>query len=265
MKTITSRQNPIVRAFRELASAPDVQGARLLLDGVHLVRDAVVAGASFESLAVSVSSLNKSAEEASLAQVLDRAGEEVYTVSESVLRALSPSNSPSGLVAIVRRAPVTAAAVCSPPKGLVLAALDVQDPGNLGSLIRAAEAAGATGALVGGASANLFSWKAVRGSMGSVLRLPVASGLSTAEVLASLREYGRRIVAGAPRGGVSPDDVNWRDSVGLLLGGEGAGLDDDTLARCDVRSTIPMTPPVESLNVAVAGAILLYAARRQRS
>jgi len=265
VKTITSRQNPIVRAFRELASTPEPEGTRLLLDGIHLVRDAVAAGSILESVAVSGSKFKVSTEEAALARTLDREGVDVFAVSESVLRALSPSRSPASIVAIARRAPVAPSSVCGRSNALILAACDVQDPGNLGSLLRSAEAAGATGALVGGASANPFSWKAIRGSMGSALRLPVAWGLSADEVLGCLRQHGVRIVAGTPRGGVHPDAIDWTRPVGLLLGGEGAGLSDDALAQCDVRVTIPMVAPVESLNVAVAGAILLYATRCQRS
>ena len=97
-----------------------------------------------------------------------------------VFDALSPVKSPSGIVAIARPQGVTAAEICAQPDAFVLAAIDVQDPGNVGALIRAAEAGGVTGALVCGVSASPFSWKALRGSMGSVLRLPVVAGLDDA-------------------------------------------------------------------------------------
>ena len=146
-----------------------------------------------------------------------------------------------------------------------ITAVDVQDPGNVGSLLRAAEAGGATGAFICSRSANPFSWKALRGSMGSSLRLPVAAGLAAGEAFDCLTQGGLRTIAAVPRGGESPDVLDWRGRVGLLLGGEGPGLPDDLVTRCDHRVTIPMTPPVESLNVAVAAAILVYAARRQRA
>jgi TrmH family RNA methyltransferase len=262
--TITSRQNPLVRTFRALADAPDPQGARLLLDGAHLVAEALGAGAPFEAVAVSASRLERGTPEAAVTEALDRIGVPVVRVSESVLRAASPVRSPSGIVAIVGHAVSTPVQVCAGNAAFVAAAVDVQDPGNLGALLRSAEAAGVTGVLVCGASASPFSWKAVRGSMGSVLRLPVAQMPSATGAIARMKEAGMRVVGAAPRGGRPPDDVTWTGAVGLLLGGEGGGLTDELLAACDEQVTIPMAPPVESLNVSAAGAVLFYAARRQR-
>jgi tRNA G18 (ribose-2'-O)-methylase SpoU len=131
-------------------------------------------------------------------------------------------------------------------------------------LIRAAEAGGATGALICGTSANPFSWKALRGSMGSALRLPVAARLTTIDAVEGLRAAGIHVVGAVARGGDDPDDVQWQGRIGLLVGGEGAGLSDAVAGCCDARVTIPMAAGVESLNVAVAAGILIYAARRQR-
>jgi len=135
----------------------------------------------------------------------------------------------------------------------------------MGSLIRAGEAGGITGVLVCGSSASPFSWKAVRGSMGSILRVPVAAGLTIDAALSCIRKHGGRVVAAVPRDGRNPDTVSWRGRVALLIGGEGAGLSDADVRRADELVTIPMAEPVESLNVAVAGAVLIYAARRQRA
>jgi TrmH family RNA methyltransferase len=264
VKTISSRQNPIVREFRELAATPDPSGSRLLLDGAHLVAEAQRAGAAIRMVAIAASRMERDTEEAALARSLDRSGTEVVTASDQVLEAMSPVRTPSGIVAIAERTPVSVEHVCR-SAAFILAAVDVQDPGNLGSLIRAAEAGGVTGVLVTGHSAQPFSWKAVRGSMGSVLRVPVASAPSVNGVLACMRKNGVRTIAAVPRDGVAPAEVDWRGRIGLLLGGEGPGLTPDVIATADERVTIPMQPPVESLNVAVAGAILVYAARQQRS
>jgi RNA methyltransferase, TrmH family len=113
-------------------------------------------------------------------------------------------------------------------------------------------------------SAHPFSWKALRGSMGSALRLPVVTGLPPDRIMEEMRHAGMRMVASVARGGADPDAVSWKGRVGLWMGGEGPGLADDVLERCDERVTIPMAPQVESLNAAVAGALLVYAARRQR-
>ena len=263
MKTISSRQNATVREFRDLAAHPDARGERLLLDGAHLVRAAQQAGAALEVVAVAASQLQCGSEEGVLARDLEARGAEVVLADDAVFEALSPVRTPSGIVAIARRAPVAPADICG-AGGFILAAVDVQDPGNLGSLLRAAEAGGESGVLVCGASANPFSWKAVRGSMGSVLRLPVAIGPPITAALTSLQEFELHTIAAAPRGGVAPDQATWTGNIGLLLGGEGPGLPASVIAACDERVTIPMSAPVESLNVAVAGALLVYAARAQR-
>jgi RNA methyltransferase, TrmH family len=264
VKTISSRQNPIVREFRELASTPDPSGSRLLLDGVHLVAEAQQAGATIRMVAVAASRMESDTEEAALARSLERGGTEVIAASDQVLEAMSPVRTPSGIVAIAERTPVTVQHICR-TAAFILAAIDVQDPGNLGSLIRAAEAGGVTGVLVTGRSAHPFSWKAVRGSMGSVLRVPVAAAPSVDGVLSCMKNSGVRTIAAVPRDGVEPAAVDWRGRIGLLLGGEGPGLAPEVVAASDQRVTIPMQPPVESLNVAAAGAILVYAARQQRS
>jgi RNA methyltransferase, TrmH family len=265
MRTIASRHNQIVREFRALADAPDPAGARLLLDGVHLVRDARAAGIALDVVAVAAARLDVDSEESALAHELERDGIDVVAAADAVFAALTPVQTPSGIAAIGRRVPSAAREICGTGQPFIVAAVDVQDPGNLGSIVRAAEAAGVTGMFVTGASANPFSWKALRGSMGSALRLPIVAGIGIDAVLTCMTRSGLRTIASVARGGVLPDDVDWRGGVGLFLGGEGAGLPDSVVARCDQRTTIPMTAPVESLNVAVAAGVLAYAARRQRT
>ena len=264
MKSISSRQNPVVRTFRALADDPDPTGERVLLDGAHLVRDAHAAGAIFELLVVASSKLGTGSEEERLIRELEAAAIEVVIADDKVFTALSPVKSPSGVVAIVRRKVTAPPIICGHPHAFVLTAVDVQDPGNVGAVIRAGEAGGVTGAFVAGTSASPFSWKALRGSMGSALRLPVVAGMNVDSVMNCMSEAGLRMIAAVPRGGDDPDEIEWRGQVGLLVGGEGPGLSDEVIARCSARVTIPMAVTVESLNVAVASAILIYAARRQR-
>jgi TrmH family RNA methyltransferase len=264
MKTITSRQNPAARAFRDLAEHPDPTGARLLLDGAHLVRDAIDAGIELEIVCVAASR-EHSSEEGTLAATMASRGVEVIAVPDQLLDSISPVRTPSGIIAIGRRQPAEVSDICSPPSPLVVVSVDVQDPGNVGAVIRVAEAAGATGALVSGASANPFSWKALRGSMGSALRLPVVTAPDLSSVQSRLRESGIRTVAAVARDGRDPEAIRWDGGVAIVVGGEGPGLRDEVAAACDQRVTIPMAPRVESLNVAVAAAILLYTARRHRN
>ena len=264
MKHISSRQHPLVAACRALAQRPERSGRRLLLDGEHLVGEARAAGLDFELVAVVKAHVESDTPEGQIARALSKDGVNVVTTSPAVLEAMSPVRTPTGIVAIVERPPADAAEVFALPNAFVVALVDVQDPGNLGAVVRVAEAGGATAVLVCGASASPFSWKAVRGSMGSVLRLPIASGGEPRELLAATKAAGLRSVAAIVRGGADPSAVEWRGPIVLWLGGEGPGLDARFAASCDERVTIPMAPAVESLNVAVAGGILVYAAGRWR-
>jgi len=264
MKTISSRQNPTVHTYRALAAESDPDGVRLLLDGAHLVREAHAAALRFESVAVAASHLTSGSEEGALAEALDRAGVDVAAVNERVFKAISPVRTPSGIIAITRRRPTTVTAILAQPRLFALVIVDVQDSGNLGALLRVAEAGGVTGVIVCGGSASPFSWKAVRGSMGSVLRLPIAREVSVDAVMTAIRQNRVRAVASVPRDGSDPDAVDWAGRVALLLGGEGQGLSPHVVAECDQRVSIPMAAPVESLNVATSAAILIYAARRAR-
>lgn len=264
MRPITSRQNPLVARFRALAAAPDPTETTLLLDGAHLVGEARAAGVTLDVVAVAASHHEASSEEGTLASALDAEGIDVAVLPDPVFRSVSPVRTPSGIVAIASRQRTPAEAICAHPHALILAVVDVQDPGNVGALARTSEAGGATGLLACGASAHPFSWKAVRGSMGSALRLPIAGGLATADAVRHLEATGVTTVAAVPRGGCDPDAVDWRGAVALLLGGEGAGLPAAVVAGAGVRVSIPMAPTVESLNVGAAGAILLYAACRAR-
>ena len=264
MRSVSSRQNPIVRTFRALADDPDPTGERILLDGTHLVRDAHAAGAVFELLVIAASRLGAGTEEEQLLRELESSAIDVVAADDKVFAALSPVKSPTGIAAIVRRKVTAPPLICGRRHAFVVAAVDVQDPGNIGAVIRAAEAGGATGAFVCGASASPFSWKALRGGMGSALRLPVVAGMTTDAVMNCMTEAGLRMIATVPRGGENPDDIDWHGPIGLFVGGEGPGLSDEVTSRCSVRVSIPMAVTVESLNVAVATGVLIYAARRQR-
>jgi TrmH family RNA methyltransferase len=264
MRAISSRQNPIVRAYRQLAREPDATGLRLLLDGAHLVREAHAAALPLESVVVTQAHLERPSEEGVLAQTLLRAGVDVVTAGDQVFAAISPVRTPSGIVAIAHRHPTTIDAVLMQAQLFAPVVVDVQDPGNLGALMRVAEAAGVTGMIVAGESANPFSWKAVRGSMGSALRLPVARSVSIDAVVQDIDRRHVKLLAAVPREGHDPDAVDWSGRIALLLGGEGAGLSARVVAAATERVTIPMERPVESLNVAVSAAIMLYAARRGR-
>jgi TrmH family RNA methyltransferase len=177
---------------------------------------------------------------------------------------LSPVNAPTGVVASARRPSVTQTAILKPAPALVLAATGLQDPGNAGAIIRSAAAAGATGVVLDETSADPWGWKALRASMGSAFHVPVLRSRAVATLVKEWRSAGLRIAATVPRAGTSMHNVDFTPPTALLLGGEGAGLPDTLIAAADVRVSIPMRGGIESLNAAVAAAVLLYEAQRQR-
>jgi TrmH family RNA methyltransferase len=255
---ITSRQHPIVKEFRDLARGA---GPLMLLDGWHLLGEAANARVAVEKIAICGPPTQK---ESAVVDRLRRSGAQVVDVSGSVLNALSPVNSPTGVVATARIPSVTSAAVLSPAPALVLAAAGLQDPGNAGAIIRSAAAAGATGVVLDELSADPWGWKALRASMGSAFHVPVVRSRALAALIADWRRAGVRIVATVPRGGLPMYDVDFTQPTAVLLGSEGAGLPEDMLTAADTRVSIPMHGNIESLNAAVAAAVLFYEAQRQR-
>jgi TrmH family RNA methyltransferase len=256
---ITSRQHPIVKEFRSLARGA---GPLMLLDGWHLLGEAAAARVTVEKIAICGP---PTAREKTVVDRLRRSGAQVVDVSGTVLNALSPVNSPTGVVASARIPSVVSASVLSPAPALVLAAAGLQDPGNAGAIIRSAAAAGATGVVLDELSADPWGWKALRASMGTAFHLPVVRSRALAALVSDWRSAGMRIIATVPRGGTPMYEVDFRQPSAVLLGGEGAGIPADLLDLADQEVTIPMQGAIESLNVAVAAAVLLYEAHRQRS
>jgi TrmH family RNA methyltransferase len=255
---ITSRQHPIVKEFRELAKGA---GSLLLLDGWHLLSEAANAEIAVEKIALSGPPTR---DEQLIVDRLQRRGAQLIEVSAAVLDALSPVNSPTGVVASARTPLVPPAAVLVPAPALVLAAAGLQDPGNAGAIIRSAAAAGATGVVLDEGSADPWGWKALRASMGATFHVPVLRTRALSGMVEDWRGNGIHIVAAVPRGGTPIYDADLTRPTAILLGGEGAGVPETYLQAADQRISIPMHGKIESLNAAVAAALLLYEAQRQR-
>lgn len=251
---ITSRQHPIVQRCRQLASRREADS--VLLDGEHLVTDALAAGLAFQAVLTDT-------RHAALAARAATAGAVVYEATSAVLEAASPVRSPSGIVAIATWRPLdipTALAGASLAVGLV----GVQDPGNTGSVVRSAEALGGGAVLLLEGTADAAAWKSLRAAMGSTFRVPVGRGRIT-DAVHGARTRGMTIVATVPQGGRALGTVDLARPLFVLFGGEGAGLPSDAVAGADLLLTVPMRAGVESLNIAVTAALVLWEARRPAS
>jgi TrmH family RNA methyltransferase len=260
VRAITSRHNQIVGDYRDAARGR--LDDAILLDGAHLVATALDAGLPLRHVMLAASSTD--ADVAALGDKAAALGVDVAAAAASVMSAVSPVRSSSGIVALAARPTSTASALTRDDDAFIIVAADVQDPGNLGAIARVAEAAGAAAMVTTAQSADPYGWKALRGSMGSLLRLPIVRCGTAAEAVDALRASGYRIVATTPRGGRPLFEAALDGRVAILVGGEGAGLEPSIVDAADERVTIPMAPAVESLNAAVAAALLAYEARRRR-
>jgi len=259
---IRSRTNPLVKRLRALKD----RGADkdlALVEGFTLLEEALSAEVAVVEAALSPAAAASERGRALVAR-LDALGVPVRNVEGAILSSLSETETSQGVLALARR-PSFAEDAIYVGRPLVVVAAGLQNPGNVGALLRAAEAAGATGAYLTAGTADPQSWKALRGAMGSAFRLPHVRGLAAEEVLARLRGRGVATLAAVASGGERYDEVDLRRPVAFLLGEERAGLDAGLAGRADGRVTIPMGGRAESLNVAVAAGVLLFEARRQRS
>ena len=261
VKRITSRQNPLVARCRALARG---EGPQLLLDGVHLVAEALAGGARLREAIVNARALETD-EIRELILALEARGVEVVTASPGVMEAISPVHSASDIAAIADRPVSDASRVYAGAHPMVAIACGIQDPGNLGAIVRVAEAAGASGFVSAGPSADPFGWKALRGAMGSALRLPLSIEAHVEEAVMRARQHRCPIVAAVPRVGRALFEMDFTGPFAVIIGAEGAGLPPALVEEADERVSIPMQAPVESLNAAVATALVLYEARRQRT
>jgi TrmH family RNA methyltransferase len=250
-RRIESRQNSRIRELRAaLTRGP--QQDHIGIEGLHLLQEAIRSGLPLKTVFVA------SGHEGLLEQ-LAIGDAEVLVASEEVFRSATTTEHPQGIAALVEAPSFTMNDVLQGTP-LVVVAAALQDPGNLGTLVRSAEAFGATGMVLLPGTVSLWNGKSLRASSGSAFRLPVV-GLSPEDAFRSLREAGVRIVAAVAREG---GETDLRRPTALLIGNEGAGLPDAWIAAADARVTIPCSGPVESLNAAIAGSVLLYEAMQQR-
>ena len=203
----------------------------------------------------------------SIVDELGRRGCPLFAMAEPVFATVSDTVNPQGVIVIAERPeyPAHSALVGRGDRTPLVVGFDaVQDPGNLGTIIRTAEAAGATGIVARRGSVDPFAPKTLRSAMGSAFRLPIVSDLTPAVMLAFCAEFALLPVATCVEDAVAYTDYDWCQPTFLILGNEGSGVSPELMEQCSHRVRIPLYEPVESLNVASAAAVLLFEAARQR-
>jgi RNA methyltransferase, TrmH family len=260
---ISSAANPLVKRVRLLGDRKHRRReSAFVVEGIQPVWQAVEAGSDVDVLIVAPDLLRHPGAAAMVAEQ-EASGVKVARVSGELFGRISDRDAPSGLAAIVRAAPVALSDLAVGPGSLFVALLSAGNPGNIGTIIRTASAAGAGGVILIGPSADPYDPSAVKASMGALFTVPVATAASAEEFLAWARCGGVRIAAASGRGSVTCWDADLRPPLAVLLGSEGAGLPQDVLDAAELRVAIPMTGTAESLNLSVAAGILLYEARRR--
>jgi TrmH family RNA methyltransferase len=268
VEKITSRQNPLVKRFRRVRSGAEPH--LVLLEGVRLVEEALDSGAHFETVAFT-SDLESTDRGLALKDALQRVPCRGAELNKQVMDFLSDTESPQGIAALIVRPHFTLENVFEREPQLLIIADGLQDPGNIGAIVRTAEAAGATGLLATTGTVSPYSPKALRASMGSALRLPIATSQAPEGIVKACSESGVTILASNPARPEAPrsnsviyTDADFRQGVAVVIGSEGGGIPSRSLSDAGQFVHIPMAPSVESLNVAASTAILLYEAARQR-
>lgn len=255
---LTSLQNPLVKNLRKLHQAKERRKQGLvLLEGTNLVEAAIAQGCFLETVlyteawAAKYSDLQKKL-----------GGDRLTLVSPEVLEKVATTQNPDGIVATLRQDFLTRKPPANMGLGIVLD--QIQDPGNVGTILRTAAATAVDAVLLSGDSVSLDNPKVLRASVGAWFQTPavVISDLAT-----QIRQYqaqGVQAIATLPDAKKSYWDLDWQRPSLILVGNEGAGLSPELTALADEAVTIPMAPGVESLNAAIACSVMLYEAKRQR-
>jgi RNA methyltransferase, TrmH family len=260
LRSITSPQNSLLkqlrRAFHEGQLTDDGYCA---IESVRIVEEAIRSGLKFKAVAFGASA------QLLANRLLPQLGSHVETlvVPDDVFAGAVATENPQGVAALVKLRESSLEAMIETPCPLLLIIAGVQDPGNLGTILRSAEAFGAAGALLTQGTVSPFNAKAVRASAGSLFRLNLVRAEVDA-VLPKLRDHGLRLVATSSHKGTDLGEARLEGPLALFVGNEGAGLPKQVLGQMDETIVVPHSPRVESLNAAVAASIVLYEISRQR-
>jgi len=263
LRKIISRDNDQLKLARRVRDGRE--DSKIFLEGVRLISEAARARVATEKVFVASSFLDEMSEPEIASWLHPR---HIFEVSDSILQTISDTNNPQGILAIADRpitGPDTIRTVATSSTPAVVFLHKINNPSNLGAVIRAAEAAGVAGVITSEGSADALSSKALRAAMGSSLRLPLWTDVSLDDALAWAGSKKLRTVAADISGAKSYTQLDWQIPRMVVFGSEAHGLEEEDLKKLDERIVIPMEKDVESLNLAVAAGVVLFEARRQNS
>lgn len=265
LRRIEGRHNSLVKQVRQaFARAERTETGECAIEGARIVEEAIRSGLRFKAVLFRESAQNLAE------RLLPQIGAHVETLllPDKIFDAAVPSETPQGVAALVRLHEFALDDLVERlPVGPVMIVVGLQDPGNLGTLLRSAEAFGSAGLVLGEATVSPYNSKVIRASAGSIFRLPFVLAKTaggTEQVSARLRPENVRLIATSSHKGTPIHQARLTGPSAIFIGSEGSGLPRTLMAQVDELVAIPHTPQVESLNAGVAGSILLYEAARQR-
>ena len=260
---VTGRDNKQIKYLTSLADPKVRKKERVyVIEGVKMVEDALRDNAGVKQVIASPSLTRHHGR--GIIRLAERSGVGLLWVSERLMDGIAESKTPQPVLAVVSMREWSEAALLDHPAGLIVICHQLQDPGNLGTIIRTAEAAGASGVAVTPKTVDTYNPKAVRASMGSILRLPLAKIADIGSFLGECGRKGFQTAALVLNGSETLYALDLTRPTVLILGQEGSGLDQDITAAVEHRIRIPMADTIDSLNVATSSAVVLYEAVRQR-
>jgi len=261
LRRIESRHNALVKDLRKaFAQAGQADDSPCAIEGFHIVEEAIRSGLRFQAIFFSASA------EGRAERLLQQMAAHVETIllPDRIFSSVVATDAPQGVAALVRCKSFSLEDILARSAvGPLLALAGVQDPGNLGTMLRSAEAFDAGGVLLGEGTVSPFNPKAVRASAGSVFRIPMVKA-AVAGVLPHLRAQGLRLVATCSHKGTPLPEARLDGPLALFIGNEGAGLPRELMAEMDETIVIPHSSRVESLNASIAASIVLYEITRQK-
>ncbi len=261
---ITSRENALIKKVVKLHTAAGRKKIRqYFTEGIRSVGQALDAGAPIAEVIYSTGVIRLPGG----GELMDRvfkAGFRAVEVSESLFKHISNTENPQPVMAVIDIRYHTPDDLPEEQDLLLVIADAIQDPGNLGTIIRTADAAGAQAVMLLKGTTDPYSPKAVRSTMGSIFSIPVMAQNNTGELFCRLKERGVRLIAASPEGGTAYWDADFRGSIAIIIGNEANGISETAREYSDLCVALPMNGRAESLNAAVACGILLYKALEQR-
>lgn len=251
---ITGKDNPLVKEITKLMSGAKERRTKglYIAEGVRLCCDAVRSGAKIKYFMYTSHAYEKNIDDA---KSIEDCAEKSIEVSSDVFKKMCDTDSPQGFLCVIETENKT---MCLKKGGKYAALERIQDPSNLGTILRTAEAMGVDGVILSSDCCDIYSPKVVRGSMGAVFRIPFLIVRDFTDEMRKAGENGFKTFASVPRGKKSVEETDFSAGGIMLIGNEGSGLKDETVSVCTDSVTITMKGRAESLNASAAAAILLY-------